>query len=89
MRKLMRTFDVIKKKFKKESKDVHIDLPGPLSNLTITGKVNQGEITITRSVANKRRFATYILGRTWRDSSIPALTPLLNLSRHRSLKSPE
>jgi hypothetical protein len=53
MRKLMKTFDVFKKKFNKEHRDMRMDLPGPLSNLDIAGKVNKGEITITRCVGNE------------------------------------
>jgi hypothetical protein len=44
----MRVFDVFKRRFKKESKDMHMDLKGPLASLDIPDKVNKGEITITK-----------------------------------------
>jgi hypothetical protein len=70
MRKLMGLFDDRKRKFKKDSKEFHIDLPGPLSNLDIRDKVFKGEITITRYVSRKES-STYSLGPTWRRSSKP------------------
>ncbi|KAF2188028.1 actin-like ATPase domain-containing protein [Zopfia rhizophila CBS 207.26] len=47
MRILMKRFDALKKQFHSGSEDRHVDLPKPLHNLTIPGKVNSGEITIT------------------------------------------
>jgi hypothetical protein len=49
MRELMKEFDARKRGFRKDyNQDIHLDLPAPLDNLTIPGKVNGGEITITR-----------------------------------------
>ena len=48
MRTLMKSFDVLKRQFSNETGSLKMDLPGPLSDLDITDKVNQGEITITR-----------------------------------------
>jgi hypothetical protein len=50
MRKLMKQFDNHKKKFKSDYRSMRVDLPGPLQNLDINGRVRSGEITITKCV---------------------------------------
>ncbi|KAJ4365713.1 hypothetical protein N0V83_008333 [Neocucurbitaria cava] len=46
MRYLMEKFDERKQNFDRHSRDLYLDLPEPLDNLTIPGIVNQGQITI-------------------------------------------
>jgi len=48
MRELMRRFDPLKKQFHQKHRDMHLDLPKPLDNLNLEGKVNGGEIIITK-----------------------------------------
>ena len=49
MRELMKEFDTCKRRFRKDyNQDIHLDLSAPLDNLTIPGKVDGGEIAITR-----------------------------------------
>lgn len=48
MRELMRDFEACKKAFAQHSPDMPIDLPKPLTNLTIQRVVNQGELIITK-----------------------------------------
>jgi hypothetical protein len=52
MRELMKTFDGFKKRFKKDHRDMRMDLPGPLSNLDLDTRVQGGEITITKYANN-------------------------------------
>jgi hypothetical protein len=47
MRKLMKSFDDLKKGFRKGHRDMPLDLPHPLENLTLKPGVNEGEIRIT------------------------------------------
>lgn len=47
MRKLMKSFDDLKKRFCKGHRDMPLDLPPPLENLTLSPGVNEGEIIIT------------------------------------------
>jgi hypothetical protein len=47
MRVLMKDFDERKKKFSNNARDMKLDLPEPLENLNIPGKVLEGELTIT------------------------------------------
>ncbi|KAH0558447.1 hypothetical protein GP486_004893 [Trichoglossum hirsutum] len=47
MRELMYSFSVFKKKFKKDSRVMKMDLPKPLDNLTLDDRVIGGQITIT------------------------------------------
>lgn len=54
MRELMKEFDARKRGFRKDyNQDIHLDLPAPLDNLTIPGKVDGGEITITSAVMSR------------------------------------
>ncbi len=48
MRELMKSFDDLKKQFFKDHRDMHLDLPQPLDNLNLAGKVHGGEIKITK-----------------------------------------
>ncbi|KAF2117305.1 hypothetical protein BDV96DRAFT_571885 [Lophiotrema nucula] len=48
MREVMQRFEALKKGFNKFSNDMHMDLPEPLHTLTYGGKVEMGELTITR-----------------------------------------
>jgi hypothetical protein len=49
MRKLMERFDDCKEKFDPlDTRDIRLDLPPPLENLSIPGVVRSGEITIKR-----------------------------------------
>jgi len=48
MRSLMEDFDLEKKHFTVGSSDCRIELPPPLQNLVIPGRVNQGLLTIKR-----------------------------------------
>ncbi|KIY02396.1 uncharacterized protein Z520_02534 [Fonsecaea multimorphosa CBS 102226] len=47
MRQLMKSFDVLKKGFHKNNRDMALDLPPPLHNLTLDNRVDCGEIKIT------------------------------------------
>lgn len=49
MRYVIKQFDAYKKKFSSKSPLMKIDLPEPLKNINIPGKVNQGELTITNA----------------------------------------
>ena len=49
MRELMKAFEIQKKGFTTNSRDIRIDLPEPFENLTMEG-VAEGEITIPLSV---------------------------------------
>lgn len=52
MREVMKDFDEKKRKFSnKDVRDMKLDLPKPLDNLNIPGKVLGGELTITVYVA--------------------------------------
>ena len=48
MRYVIKQFDAYKKKFSSKSPPMKIDFPEPLENINIPGKVNQGELTITK-----------------------------------------
>jgi hypothetical protein len=50
IREIMSEFDTIKKSFEQESGDMFLDLPKPLNNLTLEGRVDGGQITITKLV---------------------------------------
>lgn len=50
MRSLMKDFDLKKKHFTAGSSDCKLELPPPLENLIIQGRVNQGLLTIKRLV---------------------------------------
>lgn len=50
MSSLMTQFDEKKQTFTRDSRDTYIDLPEPLADLTISGIVDQGQITIPRRV---------------------------------------
>jgi hypothetical protein len=52
MRKVIKQFDALKKKFSSKTVDrsMKIDLPGDLSDITIPSKVDGGELTITKQV---------------------------------------
>ena len=52
MRKLMASFDEVKRSFHKEERDMLMDLPEPLHNLNLDTRVNSGEITISKYVSN-------------------------------------
>jgi hypothetical protein len=47
MRKLMKEFNIHKGKFRKDQRDIQMDLPEPLHNLDMGNRVVGGEITIT------------------------------------------
>jgi len=49
MRGLMKSFDGYKRKFCTEHRDIKVDLPEPLDDLTIGTKVLGGELTITNT----------------------------------------
>jgi len=49
MRELMKSFDVLKKQFHKAHRDMALDLPEPLHNLTLDTRVDGGEIKITNA----------------------------------------
>ncbi|OAG36308.1 hypothetical protein AYO21_09473 [Fonsecaea monophora] len=49
MRELMKSFDVLKKQFHKNHRDMALDLPAPLHNLTLEGRVDCGEIKISNA----------------------------------------
>ena len=51
IRKIMAEFDIIKKDFHRESGNMFLDLPAPLNNLTLPGRVDGGQITITKYVS--------------------------------------
>jgi hypothetical protein len=51
MRELMRDFEMHKKAFHKDSPEMYIELPSVLNRLTVPGKVDQGELTITKYVS--------------------------------------
>ena len=47
IRELMKRFEVKKRNFSNANQDyIRLDLPGPLSNFSLEGRVNQGELTI-------------------------------------------
>jgi len=48
MRTLMKDFETLKKTFSKDTENMHMELPYPLDNLNIPGRVYGGEITITK-----------------------------------------
>lgn len=53
MRAVIEKFNGIKRKFSNTARrDMKLDLPKPLDNLNIPGKVIQGEITITLYVTS-------------------------------------
>jgi hypothetical protein len=47
MRALMKTFDGYKRKFSEDHRDIKMDLPEPLDDLTVGKQVLGGELTIT------------------------------------------
>jgi hypothetical protein len=47
MRILMKSFDALKRKFKRGHRDMKMDLPAPFHNLNLDSRVVGGEITIT------------------------------------------
>ncbi|KAL2063769.1 hypothetical protein VTL71DRAFT_5574 [Oculimacula yallundae] len=47
MRLLMKRFDIYKRKFARGQRDIKLDLPEPLKDLCLEGKVVGGQITIT------------------------------------------
>jgi hypothetical protein len=47
MRALMKTFDGYKRKFSGDHRDIKMDLPEPLDDLTVGKQVLGGELTIT------------------------------------------
>lgn len=47
MRTLMKDFETLKRTFSKDKSDMHMELPYPLENLTIPGRVEGGEFTVT------------------------------------------
>lgn len=47
MRALMRNFEIHKKRFSSDSRDMHIDLPQPLENLSLANRVDVGEFTVS------------------------------------------
>lgn len=48
MRALMRGFDALRRRFRNDGESLVLDLPGILANITIEGKVNEGEVTIPK-----------------------------------------
>jgi hypothetical protein len=48
IREIMKKFDIIKKDFRQDGEDEFLDLPKPLNNLTLPGRVDGGQITITK-----------------------------------------
>lgn len=48
MRALMKEFDLKKKDFGLDGYDCQLELPAPIEDLTIVGRVNQGLLTIRR-----------------------------------------
>lgn len=48
MRTVMKEFNERKKKFKKDSRDMRVDLPAPLDTLNIDSRVRSGGVTITK-----------------------------------------
>src|ERR1700761_7954418 len=48
MRLLMKKFELLKKNFSDDGRDAFLDLPHPLDNLNMQGKVDGGQITITQ-----------------------------------------
>jgi hypothetical protein len=46
MRMLMARFDVLKKRFSSKPRDSRLDLPDPLANFNMPGKVNKGQVVI-------------------------------------------
>ena len=52
MRAVIKRFNDLKKKFSNNVGDMKLDLPGPLANLNIPGKVHSGELTISKYVAS-------------------------------------
>lgn len=63
MRELMREFEAHKKAFHQESPEMYIELPSVLHRLTVPGRIDQGELTITKYVQlhafNKNFLLTY------------------------------
>lgn len=69
MRQLMKDFDARKVIFHSNyGQDIYLELPAPLDDLNIPGKVNEGQIIIKRSVfgATNRALYLYFLARKWR-----------------------
>jgi hypothetical protein len=48
MRALMKDFDIKKRQFTEDFRDIRLDLPEPLDNLNLEGRVRGGEIKITK-----------------------------------------
>lgn len=48
MRALMKEFDIKKRQFTSDFRDIRLDLPEPLENLNLEGRVRGGEIKITK-----------------------------------------
>jgi hypothetical protein len=48
MRAVMKKFVIHKELFKRDTEDIILDLPDPLKELTIPGRVKEGEIIIPK-----------------------------------------
>lgn len=46
MRELIKRFEIKKRGFSNESGDIRLDLPAPLSNFSMEGRVREGELLI-------------------------------------------
>jgi len=57
MRHIMREFDLFKREFKNDGRDIKMDLPEPLNTLTIPGRVDEGELIITKFVVTSPSYA--------------------------------
>lgn len=56
----MRAFEGHKKAFHRDSPEMHIELPRPLHQLTLKGRVEQGDLTISKSVCSTDAFTFLI-----------------------------
>jgi hypothetical protein len=48
MRLVIKQFDGFKKNFKGDSATMRIDLPAPIDKINVSGRVKEGELTITK-----------------------------------------
>jgi hypothetical protein len=48
MRRIMKQFDSYKRNFEGNTPAMKIDLPEPIDKISISGKINQGELTIKK-----------------------------------------
>lgn len=82
MRKIMRTFNVFKRDFAKESRNAKLDLPKPLEGLNVASKVVDGELTITQLVCPSALIPNNlsVAVTRWCASLIRQLMALLNSS---------